>query len=132
MKLNHRNYYLILLGITLTWTFFGKEYYNNYSPIVLFLFGFPVYVFLYFKHISVFSAQLRVRDFNLFKKYCVQVGYFKDDMIHSLNLFNNSDFEKLTDKELFEHYRLAKCSLKYILFIFTTFVTISVLLILIQ
>lgn len=132
MKLNHANYYLVLLTITLVWIFLGKEYYCNYAPIIVFLFGFPVYVFLFFKHIGAFSNQLKIRDSVLFKKYCVQVGYFKDDMIHGLNLFNNSDFEKLTDQELLEQYRLAKSSIKYVLLIFATLPAITVLLILMQ
>lgn len=132
MELNHKNYYFTLVIITLVWIFLGKEYYSNYAPIVLCFFGFPVYVFLYFKHLGAFSDKLRTRDFNLFKKYCAHAGYFKDEMIHSFNLFNNSDFEKLTDQELLEHYRLAKSSVKYALLIFVTFPAITILLIMIQ
>lgn len=133
MKFDYKKYYLLLLSITIIWLLLGENYHSNFAPLILCCFGFPVYVFLYFKHLGAFSDKLKMKDPILFKKYCVQMGYFKDEMIHSMNLFNNSDFENLKEEEeLVQHYKLTRSAIKYLALVFISFPILTIFLILIK
>ena len=118
--------------ITIIWLFLGEKYHNNFATLVLYFFGLPVYVYLYFKNLIAFSDKLRLRDPILFRKNCIQIGFYKDEMIHAINLFNNPDFEKLTDEELRRHYKLTRRAIKYIALIFLSFPILTIFLILIK
>lgn len=132
MPFDNKKYYLLLLSSTIILLLLGENYHSNFAPLILCFLGFPVYVFLYFKHLGAFSDKLKMKDPILFKKYCVQMGYFKDEMIHSMNLFNNSDFENLRDEELLYHYRLTRNAIKYCMLIFISFPILTIFLILIK
>lgn len=132
MKITYRNYYLLLMLITIIWLCLGENYHSNFATLVLYFLGFPVYVFLYFKNLGAFSDKLKLRDPILFKKNCIQIGFFKDEMIHAMNLFNNPDFEKLTDEELKRYYKLTRSAVKYIALIFLSFPILTIFLILIK
>ena len=118
--------------ITTIWLCLGENYHSNFATLVLYFLGFPVYVFLYFKKLGAFSDKLKLRDPILFKKNCIQIGFFKDEMIHAMNLFNNPDFEKLTDEELKRYYKLTRSAVKYIALIFLSLPILTIFLILIK
>jgi hypothetical protein len=120
INLNHKYYYLFLLAVNLTWMFLGRDYYNNYSPFVWFVNG-PVFAISHFNNLAAFSSLLNVKEPLLYKKYEVYFGYFKNDMITTMSLFGNRDFQQLKDDELIHKYILAKRSYNYLLLCFISF-----------
>ncbi len=127
MKINYRNYYLSLLIISIIWIFLGKEFYNNFAPIIFFIFGFPIFGFLYFSNLSNFSILLKSKEPEFFKNVALHYGYFKDEMINGINLFNSVEFSKIEDEDLKRSYKKLKSSLNYLILSFFSFALIGVL-----
>lgn len=127
MKNNYQNYYLLLLIISIAWIFLGKQFYNNFAPLLFFIFGFPIFGFLYFTNLSNFSVLLKNKKPELFKKVAIDYGYFKDEMINGINLFNSSEFYELDDEDLKRSYKKLKSSLNYLILSFGSFALIGIL-----
>lgn len=126
MKINYRNYYLSLLLISIIWIFLGKQFYNNFAPIVFFIFGLPIFGFIYFSNLFKFSDLLKTKEPELFKRNAIHYGYFKDELING-SVFYSLEFNKLTDEELISSYKKMKSSLNYMIASFISFGIIGIL-----
>jgi hypothetical protein len=126
-KFNPRKYYLTLLILSIVWVALGPEYYNNYSPFIFFIFGAPIFGYLSFSSVISFSSQLKVKEPELFRRNKIDYGYFKDEMINGMNLFNNPDFENLTDEELVNNFRNTKSCYNYMVLSFFSIVIIAIM-----
>jgi hypothetical protein len=126
MKINYRNYYLSLLLISIIWIFLGKQFYNNFAPIVFFIFGLPIFGFIYFSNLFKFSDLLKSKEPELFKRNAIHYGYFKDELING-SVFYSLEFNKLTDEDLICSYKKMKSSLNYMIASFISFGIIGIL-----
>jgi hypothetical protein len=113
--------------ISIAWVFLGKQFYNNFTPFIFFVFGFPVFGYLYFSNLSRFSDLLKKSEPELFKKYALNYGYFKDDLIRQMDLYNNPDFDNLTDEELNQFIRTIKNAFKYMVLSFFSFAIVAIM-----
>jgi len=127
MGISYVKYYLILLTISIIWIFLGRQFYNNFAPLVFFILGLPVFGYLYFSSLNSFSSLLKIKNQELFKKYRINYGFFQNELISQIDLYNNPDFDTLTDKELNHLIHNIKNSFKYMLLSFFSFATIAVM-----
>jgi hypothetical protein len=127
IKFNPKKYYLTLLILSLVWVTLGPEYYNNYSPFIFFIFGVPIFGYLSLSSVIAFSSQLKVKEPELFRINKNDYGYFKSETINGMNLFNNPDFEKLTDKELVYSFRNSKSYYNYMVLSFFSIIIIALM-----
>ena len=132
MKFKYSYYYLTLLVLSLFWVLLGKQFHNNFAPFIFFIFGFPVFGFLYFSNLSKFSSLLKNKEPELFKRNKVEFGYFKDELVSGITLFNSTDFNNLIDTDLKSSFKILKSNLNYMLFSFVSFGIISILTIFIK
>ncbi|WP_268846551.1 hypothetical protein [Flavobacterium aestivum] len=126
-KFNPRKYYLTLLILSIIWVTLGPNYYNNYSPFIFFIFGVPIFGYHSFSSVTSFSSQLKVKEPELFRINKIDYGNSKDEMINGMNLFNNPDFEKLTDKELVYSFRNSKSCYNYTILSFFSIIIIAIM-----
>lgn len=76
---------------------------------------------------SKFSTLLKNREPELFKRNAIHFGYFKDEMINGINLFNSTEFSSINDQEVKNSYDKTKSSLNYLLVSFLSFGIIGIL-----
>lgn len=126
-KFNPRKYYLTLLILSIIWVTLGPEYYNNYSPFIFFIFGVPIFGYFSFSNVISFSSQLKIKEPELFRINKIDYGYFKNERINGMNLFNNPDFEKLTDNELVYSFRNSKSCYNYMILSFFSIIIIAIM-----
>ena len=95
-----------MLTISICITFFGNKNISAYGQILLMFSTFPVFAILGKISFNQFSDGIEFKRPDLFSKYKMAFGVVR--RINGLEIFNNSDFEKLDDIELVESLKLAK------------------------
>lgn len=123
----NKKYYVLLFILSLIWVFLGQKCYNNFSPFIFFIFGLPVFSYLYFKSLNKFSNLLKDKEPELFDKTAIHYGYFKNEVINIFSLFDKQFFDKLKDNDLINNYKKLRSSFNYLILSFISFVIISVL-----
>lgn len=127
MKNKCQYYFLSLFLISILWILIGNKFYNNYAPFIFFIFGLPVFISLYASNLRLFSKALKERDIELFKKNALHYGYFKDELINSLNLLDASFEDQLSEDDLKQKYKVLKTSFNYLILCFISIVIIGIL-----
>lgn len=113
-----KQYFLILLVISILWSILGYGNSKNFSPLIIGFLGFPIFFILFYKNLINFSNELKTREPELFKKNEIHYGYSKGQIINAINLFNNNEFDQFEDSELKNKYILTRTAFKYCLFSF--------------
>lgn len=126
MKNRYHYYFLSLFIISIVWILLGNKFYNNYAPFIFIIFGIPVFISSLATNLRMFSKSLKEKDIELFKKNAVHYGYFKDELINTLNLLDASFKEQLSDDDLKQKYRTLKSSFNYLVFSFISIVIIGI------
>ena len=128
----NRKYYLLLFVLSLIWIFLGRKYYSNFTPLIFFVFGLPIYSYLYFTNLTEFSNQLKKKEPELFSKVAIHYGYFKNEVIDLFNLFDVQFYEKLKNDDLKDGFKKLRSSFNYLILSFISFSIIGLLTIYIQ
>lgn len=99
-------YFYIMLTISICMSFFGSKNIDAYGQVFFMLTTFPVIGILYKLSFNHFSDGIEYKRPDLFDKYKITFGVVR--RINGFEIFNNSDFDKLDDKELLESLKLTK------------------------
>jgi hypothetical protein len=99
-------YFYILLTISSCILFLGDKNIDAYGALLLILGTFTIFGILYKVSFNQFSDGIENKRPKLFSKYKTTFGVVR--RINRFELLNNSDFEKLDDKELIESLKLTK------------------------
>ena len=70
---------------------------------------------------------LKIKNQELFKKYKTSYGFFREELINQMDLYNNPDFDTLRDEELNQLMSNIKNAFKYMLLSFFSFATIAMM-----
>jgi len=95
-----------MLAISICMAFFGSKNIDAYGQVFFMLTTFPVIGILYKLSFNRFSDGIEFKRPDLFDKYKMTFGVVR--RINGFEIFNNSDFDKLDDKELIESLKLTK------------------------
>jgi hypothetical protein len=99
-------YFYIILTISICIAFFGNNIIDAYGQVLFMLTTFPVFGILYQMSFNQFSDGIEYKRPDLFDKYKMTFGIVR--RINGFEIFNNSDFNNLEDKELIESLKLTK------------------------
>lgn len=102
-------------------TFFGNKHISAYGQILLMLSTFPVFAILFKLSFNKFSDEIETKRPELFSKNKMTFGE-----VNRLNIFNNSEFEKLDDIELVESLKLVKQLFKLTIISFAVIIILGI------
>ena len=95
-----------MLTISICIAFLGNKNIDAYGQALFMLSSFPVFGVLYKVSFNKFSDGIEYKRPDLFAKYRMTFGVLRG--INGFEIFNNSDFDTIDDKELIESLKLTK------------------------